>query len=144
MRAQGWEAHEHGDQDLPECQPILDLRRAGLFGKPSLFSGLPSGEEPRAVGGCIDNAYEPLADPGEAHPGKTRTIRSCLPISQHKQCTSAVMGRAILATIIDEDLASHPPRSPNREAIVTQDVASAMRRRDEPRRDRQITVRPVG
>ena len=43
---QGRPAGQHGDQDLSQRQPVLDLRREGVPGEPGLHARLSAGEEP--------------------------------------------------------------------------------------------------
>ena len=49
--AQGRTAGEFGHQDVPGCQPVLDLRSEGILEEPCLFTRFPAGEEPRKLDG---------------------------------------------------------------------------------------------
>src|SRR6185295_6420197 len=40
---------QYGDQDLSEREPILELQRARVSGKPGLYARLSAGEEPREL-----------------------------------------------------------------------------------------------
>src|SRR5262250_1778973 len=46
MRAQRRPAGEHSDQDLSQCQSVLDLQREGVPGEPGIRPRLPASEEP--------------------------------------------------------------------------------------------------
>ena len=46
--AQGRPAGQRGHQDLPERQPVLDLRPEGVPGQPGVFARLAAGQEPRS------------------------------------------------------------------------------------------------
>ena len=47
LREEGRPARQHGDQDLPEREPVLDLRREEFPGQPGLRARLSAGQEPR-------------------------------------------------------------------------------------------------
>ena len=44
LRAQGQDAHQHGDQDLSQRQPVLDLQRGRVPEEPGLRARLSAGE----------------------------------------------------------------------------------------------------
>ena len=80
LRAQGRQARQHDDQDLPERQPVLDLRRevvpgaAGLLARLSAAQGLIGRRRPHVN----RSAHEPLAAGGQQR-RRSAACCSCSP-----------------------------------------------------------------
>ncbi len=49
VRTQGRPAHQYGDQDLSEHQPVLDLQREGVSGAAGLCARCSAGQESRTI-----------------------------------------------------------------------------------------------
>ena len=64
LREEGRQAGQHGDQDLSEREPVLDLPREGLPGEPGLHARLSAGQEPGELKSrpCIPCAARHLHD----------------------------------------------------------------------------------
>ena len=80
LREEGRPAGEHGGQDLPQRQPVLDLQREGVPGEPRLCARLPPGEE---FGELAPSTRHPGSRAeGEAIRDLVQRVGACLPRSR--------------------------------------------------------------